>query len=540
MAKLSPDGRRVVILYAGGAAQVWDAQTGKPVTPVLADARTDSHAAFSPDSRRIVTSSRGPAYVWDATTGQLALPPLPHHGQITYASFSPDGRRLVTASQDRTARVWDAGTGLPITAPLEHSARVWYAAFSPDSRRVVTTSEDLSARVWDASGGRPVTPPMRHISGVRQAAFSPDGRLVGTVAEDGMARVWDALTGEPVSPPLPFAGTEIRITFSPDGRRLILAGSGWDRSGGVRVWSLPRDDRTVTDLLSLAQLLAGRPVDDTAGAAVVGLPSLEHAWQSLKARSPGDFAVSRAERVAWLRREAAAAERPTQWPAALMLLGQLVAEEPAEPELLIRRARIQADLGEWQQAAADCTRAIALGSEDVTAWRMLFEMQVLLGDAAGYRKTYREMVARFGNSKDGRGGGWIVPITGVLAPLDRNDAAWLVRWVQRWLVEDPFSPMDIWLGPALYRAGEFEAAIRRMNETLTAKARTPLGRDNNEIEFLFLAMAHHRLGHTGEARQWQEKALQAIDRAGRRGWTNGWSLNLPILRREVEALLGGR
>jgi WD40 repeat protein len=86
--------------------------------------------------------------VWDASTGKPVTPPLAHHGDVHAATFSSDGTRVVTASRDGTARVWDAATGRPVIAPLEHGGEVHAAAFSPDGTRVVTASRDGTTRVW--------------------------------------------------------------------------------------------------------------------------------------------------------------------------------------------------------------------------------------------------------------------------------------------------------------------------------------------------------------------------------------------------------
>src|SRR5262249_37558053 len=77
------------------------------------------HAACSPDGRLLVTASDdGSARVWDARTGKALTPRLPHSKPVVHAAFSPDGRRVVTASLDGTARGWDAATGKPITYVL--------------------------------------------------------------------------------------------------------------------------------------------------------------------------------------------------------------------------------------------------------------------------------------------------------------------------------------------------------------------------------------------------------------------------------------
>jgi WD40 repeat protein len=111
---------------------------------------------------------------------------------VRSAAFSPDSKRVVTSSDDRTARVWDAATGQPITGPLEHRGAVWSAAFSSDGTRVITASYDRTARVWDAATGKPLTRPLAHQDLVGSAAFSPDGTRVVTASWDRTARVWDA------------------------------------------------------------------------------------------------------------------------------------------------------------------------------------------------------------------------------------------------------------------------------------------------------------------------------------------------------------
>jgi serine/threonine protein kinase len=124
-----------------------------------------------------------------------------HDHEVQHVAFSPDGRRVVTTSRDHTARVWDASTAEAVTPPLRHGDIVRKAGFSPDGRRVVTASRDRTARVWDASNGQAVSPALPHDWPVEDASFSPDGRWVATASLDGTARLWDAVTGQPRTPP---------------------------------------------------------------------------------------------------------------------------------------------------------------------------------------------------------------------------------------------------------------------------------------------------------------------------------------------------
>ena len=97
------------------------------------------------------------------------------------------------------------------------------------------------------------------------------------------------------------------------------------------------------------------------------------------------------------------------------------------------------------------------------------------------------------------------------------------------------------LGAVLYRAGRFKEAAQRLTEAEAAFKQTPSTRSAIVYNWLFQAMAHHRLGHDTEAASWLKKAVQAIDesKTGQDPATNTWNrrVTLQLLRREAEELL---
>ena len=56
------------------------------------------------------------------------------------------------------------------------------------------------------------------------------------------------------------------------------------------------------------------------------------------------------------------------------------------------------------------------------------------------------------------------------------------------------------LGAALYRAGRFEESIRRLEENIRERGGKSLPQD-----WVFLALAHHQLGHRAEALRWLDR-----------------------------------
>ena len=232
-AAFSPDGRRVVTTSRDGAARIWDAATGAQVAALKVQTGFASNAAFSPDGARVVIASdNGLARIWDAATQTQIVELKGHGGPVDTAVFSPDSVRVVTASDDGTARVWDAMTGTQIVELRGHDSHVVSAVFSPDGTRVATASWDGTARIWDAVTGAQTAVLKGHIGFVYAAAFSPDGRHLMTASADATARIWDATTQAQIGVLRGHDGVVFAAAFSPDGTRALTASA--DKT--ARIW----------------------------------------------------------------------------------------------------------------------------------------------------------------------------------------------------------------------------------------------------------------------------------------------------------------
>jgi eukaryotic-like serine/threonine-protein kinase len=190
-ATFTPDNKRILVAGKDNCVRLWELPArGAAAGRVLAAEPANSREPASVAGRALFYS-RDAVLVVDAATGDPDGPRLRHSSRITHAALSPDGRRVVTASDDNTAQVWDAVTGSRLIPPLMHKATVLYAAFSPDGGRVVTSSEDRTARVWDTASGEALTPPLWHPRSVERAYFSPDDNQVITISSDRVIRSWD-------------------------------------------------------------------------------------------------------------------------------------------------------------------------------------------------------------------------------------------------------------------------------------------------------------------------------------------------------------
>jgi WD40 repeat protein len=105
-----------------------------------------------PDGARVFTAiaagEGGTARVWEAATGRPLTPPLAHAGGVLSWAFSPDGARVVTANGDGTARVWDLAPDDRPAADLVGLSELLSGHRIDDTGAAVPLPADELARLW--------------------------------------------------------------------------------------------------------------------------------------------------------------------------------------------------------------------------------------------------------------------------------------------------------------------------------------------------------------------------------------------------------
>jgi serine/threonine-protein kinase len=207
------------------------------------------------------------------------------------------------------------------------------------------------------------------------------------------------------------------------------------------------------------------------------------------------------------------------------LLGQKVPQPWAERQL----GEVLFRLDRRAEAIAHFTKARERAPEDAWAWYFEAIARLGTGDGDGYQKTCRTMLERFGNTKH-QGATERVLYACVVAPGAVTDATRLVPLA--WIGAPSGKAGARIMGAALYRAGRYEEAVRRLTEATET--------ERGGWDWFFLAMAHHQLGRATEAQNALKRGAEAADRAGKAP-TFPWYARVEEdhLRREAEALLGG-
>jgi WD40 repeat protein/class 3 adenylate cyclase/energy-coupling factor transporter ATP-binding protein EcfA2 len=153
----SPDGTRIATAGGDGTARIWDAETGETLFVLAHEAPAEVWSAiWSPDGSRLLTTGGlddigaedNTIRIWDANTGEELAVLRGHASQVTLATWSPDGRRIASSSSDGTTRIWDAETGedlLTLSTPAFYCP---YARWSPDGKYVAVAMEATPAEIW--------------------------------------------------------------------------------------------------------------------------------------------------------------------------------------------------------------------------------------------------------------------------------------------------------------------------------------------------------------------------------------------------------
>jgi WD40 repeat protein/serine/threonine protein kinase/tetratricopeptide (TPR) repeat protein len=588
---LHPDGRHLAVA-GSGLVEVWDVRAHTKVLELRGHSNWVLGVAYSPDGKWLATGGYdGTIKLWDAATGVERETIRGHEGFVLDLAFSPDAAFLVSTSEDRSVRLWEVPTGRSIGVFHGHTDHVHAVAFTPDGREVASGGRDGTLKLWHRRTSLPVV-----IEGVAPVSmglwYRRDGRrlVISPVIQGQHARQgWDPSTGEldptltgidrsklqeeylpypvQIAPghPIPSAtspdakffargspGSTLSereqriknaastvevlelatgrvlynlvghthdvhcIAFSPDGRRIATGSS--DRS--VKLW----DTATGRDVFTL------RGHANTVVAVVF---------------SPDGYRI-----VSGAYDETARVWDATPLPAAFLQV-QEARYQQKRKELEERRdnsggentAGAGNDLSrlrqlQWERSAEDFGKNIGTYPNSLGLRRQHILALVIPGNKAGVRRACENLLKRFGGTTD---------------PAQANDVAWCCVLAPD-AVADPKAPVRLaeaalvgqaetgsargdvlkTLGATLYRAGRFEEAIHRLDESIQTR-----GDGGDPRAFAFLALAHHRLGHRDQAERWLAKLLASQPNEGFD--FSRYDVEIRILRREAESLImGGR
>jgi WD40 repeat protein/tetratricopeptide (TPR) repeat protein/tRNA A-37 threonylcarbamoyl transferase component Bud32 len=531
---VSPDGTQLALVRSRERTKVWDGSRDEQILDLGGCVRTWR-----------LTSQPGPDRDYLAVVD--AADPSRRVGFTT-----PSGRGTVyldfPGPKPPRLTVFDLTARAPcFTLPLSPSRTMsGYSLALADGARFVALGEANRVFVYEPLSGKKVAVLEGHGTRVTGLAFDREGHILATASADpGIIRLWSCATWELLAILETGPKRPTNIALSASGRWLVSGDAG----GTVHVWdlaavrhrlqaagldwkapSLPADPPAVPALVTLLETarvhhLGGRY---EAAAAV---------YDRVLARDPSLARVYR-DRGAVRLRLNRPAEALTDFRTAKDLApGLPLGDAFAEGYAALGAAH--AESGRWAEAVAAFTRATELRPTDAAAWECLALTRLAAPDRQGYRSTCEAMCQRFAEVDDHDTLHTTARACALGPGAPAEPGRLIVLAAQAHLAYRKLGHLDT-LGAVLYRADQYDAAIYWLNQAIKAQ-----GNDGTPWDWLFLAMAHQRLGHIAEARKWLEKAVKQLDAAGPQRQEistpepSAWKrrLELQLLRQETESLL---
>jgi WD40 repeat protein/serine/threonine protein kinase/tetratricopeptide (TPR) repeat protein len=556
----SPDSRRVLVA-AGRSVKMWDVATRQPVGEPFVEAAEINCVVYHPDGRMIaVCCSDGTARLLDPDSGKPLGAPMVHPVHATVAAFSrdPGGRLLVVGYEDGSARLWDRATQKPLGALVVQDRPILAATFTPDGRSFLTTTADGSTRRWPVPAAEPLTTDQRELLALRLQVRTGLKLGEGQTVVQLSAAEWRQQQQELAAQEDSAAGLDDYDYHDARARDAEQAGAS-----ATAAWHLDR-------------LIEAQEQDPAAAHSPTAW--LAYARRARCAARRGDYARAEADYAralelgssdllaAWYRHCARDDLQRRDWPAALWHLDRAIAAAPADAASYADRSLAQARLGNDSQSVADLNRAVKRGADgaallplaNVCAEKGRWDQvaaalnaagergtlpliyrhhQALVcvraGDRAAYRRVCAGQVQEAGPTPSGDLGNAVAWVC-VLGPDAVDDFSRPIALAEAAVRQAPphlKAGILNTLGAVLYRAGRFRDAIDRLNEGIKLT-----GTQGGVHDWIFLAMAHYRLGETAGARKFLARAMQYQPEEKGRLWDE---LEIDVLRREAQALIEG-
>jgi tetratricopeptide (TPR) repeat protein len=197
------------------------------------------------------------------------------------------------------------------------------------------------------------------------------------------------------------------------------------------------------------------------------------------------------------------------------------------------RGKVYAILKQYDKALENYEQCFTKNPTDSRTWEPYLVLQLKVHGVEQYRTSCQKLVVQTADVTDPETAN-LVARACVIASKAVGDFQPCVALARRAVDQAPNNPeFRHTLGTTLYRAGDYDGAVQSLDEAIRLRRN-----DGRWCDWLFLAMAHHHLGHSDDAQRWLEKVdkLMKEDAASRAKRAEEIGLSLWYHQLELELL----
>ncbi|GLB01569.1 hypothetical protein AtubIFM57143_001252 [Aspergillus tubingensis] len=260
-AVFSSDLKRIALRIGFFRVRVWDLDKGSEEV-IEIEFPFVGGIAFPPDCTQLAVSTyTGTIEIWDLTTRRVVHRLEGYSNGVRSFTFSPDGRKLVSSTKRQQAvQVWDlhglSKVDQPPGSSIDTFESILTSIVSPSGETAIFFKVGKISEVWDLASGKIRHRLTEEIG--RFAKFSPDNNYLAFADIYGGYKLFSTRTWEPSL--VLETSVDMTTAFSPDSSRVVLH----DKDGILRVYdsATGREEQASPTRLPESELLVFSPNGD--------------------------------------------------------------------------------------------------------------------------------------------------------------------------------------------------------------------------------------------------------------------------------------
>jgi WD40 repeat protein/tRNA A-37 threonylcarbamoyl transferase component Bud32/regulator of sirC expression with transglutaminase-like and TPR domain len=306
----------------------------------------------------------------DSQTGEPLLGEMKHAWSVSTPAFHPGGKLLASPAHDQTVRLWDLETGKQvgvIHTEDRSENRYTTCCFSRDGKYLIVGGNH-GVQIWQIDPIQSVTrlnPMDLYPEGWIEV--SPNGKwfLVGEQSNPTAPQAFTLPEMESLGPALAGIGPALRAILRSDGEEAAVIGPG-----GVQQFDFRPDSRSLQVLRSIAELHAGRNINNRDEVIALTAAELETRWQLIGSESPADRFCSQESIRSWKLRRMLNFSRQRLFRETQEQASEILTTFGDDPEVKRVRGLAAITLGDNHEAAADLCDYLGNGGGLPEIWEL--------------------------------------------------------------------------------------------------------------------------------------------------------------------------